>query len=106
MKQKQILMGQPEWEGSLGRVDTCICMAEFPCCPTVNMLYSKIKSIFKKWTQTENRHLVAKQGGGGQVGKENGSLELAKANCYIEWVDNKGPIVQHRKLYSISCGDS
>ena len=27
------LMWQPEWEGSLGRIDTYTCMAESLCCP-------------------------------------------------------------------------
>ena len=27
------VMWQPGWEGSLGRMDTCICMAESLCCP-------------------------------------------------------------------------
>ena len=26
------VMWQPGWEGSLGRMDTCICMAESLCC--------------------------------------------------------------------------
>ena len=34
------VMWQPGWEGRLGEMDTCICMAESLCCPpeTIIML--------------------------------------------------------------------
>ena len=67
------LMKQSLREGSLGGMDTGICMVESLCCPPetmniANQLYSGIKSFLKKDLST-HRHreqsLVAK----GEVGK-------------------------------------
>ena len=32
------VMRQPGWEGSLGRMDTCVCMAEGLCCPPESIM--------------------------------------------------------------------
>ena len=49
------LMWQPRWKGSLGRIDTCICVTESLCCSpeTITTLLSilqyKIKSLKQNW---------------------------------------------------------
>ena len=54
------VMWQPGWEGSLGEsgyVDryTCICMAEFPCCPpeTITTLLTSCIPIQNKIFKTK-----------------------------------------------------
>ena len=40
------VMWQPGWEGSLGRMDTCICVAKSLCCslvPVTTLLISQVK---------------------------------------------------------------
>ena len=53
------VMWQPGWEGVWGRMDTCICMAEFLHCPPENvrtlligctpLQNKKLKTLKKTW---------------------------------------------------------
>ena len=68
-------MWQLGWEGSLGRMDTCICMAESLCCPpeTITTLligYTAMqnKKVNKKKKKTGLGNLSACSPTQGQVG--------------------------------------